>query len=117
VCTPIHAMDSSQQQLPWVKTNDNHLIAINKTIAAQSALLTILTEDGKISYTNPLPIHVNKKDLDFFCQKLESTIKKTPLFVQNLKYNLTADHYYALIDVADKLKAQNLYAALIDEVL
>lgn len=104
------AMDISQEKITWVTTNDNHLVEINQHIAAQCALLT---KNDKNSKNNPLPICISKKDLDFFCRlRMSST-----LTTQDLYDILQPEPYCVLIDVAEKLDAQNFYTELVNEVL
>lgn len=110
--TSMCAMEPAQKQITWVTTSDNQLVEIKQQIAQQCALLTVLTEDGKNSKTNPLPLCVNKKDLNNFCR-----FRMTKVSTKDLYEYLQDEPYYALIDVADKLKSKTFYTELIDQVL
>ena len=118
--TPICAMDP----MTWVKTCDNHLVALSKQSAAQSALISTLTRYRKYSETKPLAIPVNKAELDFFCNTLtpctddiNNPLKPGSYQTENLYRTLTPDEYYNLMGIAEKLKARTFYTNLIEQVL
>jgi WD40 repeat protein len=108
----ISAMNEPRKKTSYVhiKTDDNQIVAIDKTIAQESNLITTLLKKYSGSRHDPIPIKVSYEAFTFFCEH----IVQPPA---TLLTTLSDKNYAHLMAIADKLKALPFYAELMEQLI
>lgn len=94
----------------WVITQDKQIINVDKPIAHQSNLITVLQEKYAGTNKKPIPIPVNKNDLNFFCNSITQ-------YHNDLVNQLSDKDYSQLMGITEKLKSPLFYAELIEPLV
>ena len=99
---------NNSEQTVFLKTNDNKLVTCTKDMIRESALLTVLQQNHwSIKKNNAFKTGLSSHDLELFNKTVNSLNKKNvPL--------CSSHNLYTLLTIAAKLKAQHIYALLIN---
>jgi len=104
-CTITAMEKTTKKNYLWIKTQDNKIVTIDKPIAQQSNLITVLQQQYKGTNKHPIPITTNQEEFNFFC----SSITQNPLI---LFKEFSDEQYSNLMKITAQLKALLFYTEL-----